>query len=90
MIDGVASPPFLIAFTLKHRAVSGGITLAVTKDNVAAIPRDTQRDSIKQTVNQESAFEEEEVIMWHTERRLRGWSALDSRSAGLGEWEMLQ
>jgi len=37
MIDGVASPPFLIAFTLKHRAVSGGITLAVTKDNVAAI-----------------------------------------------------
>jgi hypothetical protein len=35
-------------------------------------PRDTQRDSIKQAVKQKVAFGEEEAIVWHTERKLRG------------------
>jgi len=34
-------------------------------------PRDTQRDISKQPVKQEVAFGEEEVMVWHTERRLR-------------------
>jgi hypothetical protein len=35
------------------------------------LPRDTQRDIIKQAVKQKVAFGEEEVIVWHTESMLR-------------------